>query len=557
MKRATQAKIGRALTCLTFGPASAQHGVLTVVSVRVRKRRSKTRLVVRGPARLRPRVTKHIRDVLLPIVDNTASELGIDTRRITLDLSLSNCGAASAREREATIDGYSLDAAVYIAALSAVLKLPVPEDMAFSAHVASADGDLRSVSGLPAKLEALKTAADIRVLFHAPWDADASLRSLLPAEHDRTIASALSAARRLVMFPVTHVAELTKAVFDDEAVVLASLAHGYFHVTNETPHAHALSPTAQIIASGSLDRLKAVLSRYLNAGHVKPAKTLLVAFARYYVNKREYPRHFGQWLHCLVGGATPSLLRVRSAFPLLPNDLALALQKHATAEDYSDVKQLRATLDGDIIATHSMPPQATFGASTDASATLSRICAELSERNLAGIIDAPLDCARAAFAIPSVWVEDVDEFNRILCSLYAALQRALGMYADECNPYLESAALETLARAYAREGGVDGARADARGGARGNMRVVLNRLADQYKRERQEEYAWCVLRVAVESRSFAERCELARQLLDLMPPQGLGDGIKLKPAQLIENLPELTLHYVRAKDALARRLGTL
>ena len=494
----------------------------------------------------------HIRNVLLPIVDNTARELGIDTPRSTLELSLTNCGAASVRELETAIDGYSLDAAVYIATLSAMLKLPVPKDMAFSAHVASADGDLRSVSGLPAKLEALKSAADVRVLFHAPWDADASLRSLLPEEHDRTVATALSASRRLVLFPVTHVAELANAVFDDEALVLASLAHGYFHFTNEALHAQVISPTTEVIASGSLDRLKAVLSRHLATGNVTSATTLLTAFARYYVHRGEYPRCFGQWLHSVIVGASGSLLRLKNAFPLLPDDVALALQRFATSDDYSDIKLLRAALDGDKIAAGSVQTPATFAASTDASATLSSIVAELSERNLAGIIGAPLDRARAAFSIPSVCVEDVNDFNTLVCSLYSSLQRALGLCADGPNSYLEAEALRTLGRAYAREGGTDGAQAEAQTGTRGGMRAVLDRLADQYKRERKEAYVWCVLRVTVEDRSFAERCELAQKLLELLRSHGLGEDVKPQPAQMIGRLPELILHYVRALDALAR-----
>ena len=147
---------------------------------------------------------------------------------------------------------------------------------------------------------------------------------------------------------------------------------------------------------------------------------------------------------------------------------------------------------------------------------MSCILEELSAVSLARRFGAPLDAARAAFPLSSVFVVEPDEFDRLVCALYASLARAVGLQPEESNMYFESKALATLARAFAQEHGLDGARAEARDAVRGGMRFVLDRLVNQVKHELQSEHTRYILSVAVESRPFSDRCVLAQQLGDLM-----------------------------------------
>ena len=86
--------------------------------------------------------------MVLAAADNIINAL--DLPKHSFDIWVANIGATSLNEIGITISGFSADVPVLLAILSASLQLPVSADIVSTGHIASPDGDIRMVRGLPA-----------------------------------------------------------------------------------------------------------------------------------------------------------------------------------------------------------------------------------------------------------------------------------------------------------------------------------------------------------------------------------------------------------------------
>jgi predicted ATP-dependent protease len=155
----------------------------------------KERISFIGPATFTTKVTKHIIEVVLPTADHILTALKLP--KYSYELSVSNLGAASLNDIGITISGYSADISVLLAILATSLQIHIPEDIVCTGHIASCDGDIRMVKGLPAKLKAAEKAGSIQTFVHPEVDYDKSLKHLTPAEEE-TISDALSKAKDVI-----------------------------------------------------------------------------------------------------------------------------------------------------------------------------------------------------------------------------------------------------------------------------------------------------------------------------------------------------------------------
>jgi hypothetical protein len=174
-------------------------------------------------------------------------------------------------------------------------------DVVSTGHVASSDGDIASVRAIPEKLAAAIAEGTIRRFILPSYKCDRSLETLTPSELQRMETAIVKAADHLRVTPVRDLAELVPAVFDDEAVVLASLRQGFFAGAPDAGAARdAVRRTVRFLAEGNQARFWNALERRLIAGQSEAAYELLGAWVSFHMGRQQYPADFGHKLLQLV-----------------------------------------------------------------------------------------------------------------------------------------------------------------------------------------------------------------------------------------------------------------
>ena len=169
----------------------------------------------------------------------------------------------------------------------------------------------------------------------------------------------------------------------------------------------------------------------------------------------------------------------------------------------------------------------------------------------------PANAARAAYKLTSCRVDDPDTFDHEITSLMMQLLRSVGAPPRERNEYVEAEALGTVDRAFAREGGLAAARAEAQCGFNGGMRTVLDKLTSRFIDEHKSKQIRRVIEVTIENRTWEERLDLAQELIRRLTPHVAEELRGLRAAQLVDTLSELILTYVRACDSWRATLHRL
>ena len=259
------AQTGRAKTLLVFGDGDGARAVISTVVVRTRDEGRDASVRFTGPVAFEESSVRHLSETVLPMIDRIVAALALP--RSALEISIANIGAASATDLGSRISGFSADIPVLLAGLSAVLQLPVPEDMVATGHVASPDGDIAMVKAIPAKVAAAMADSSIRRFVHPVVERDTSLQMLSPNTVRQVLEAIASARGRLQTIAVGDVVDLLRAVFDDQAVVLASLRQGFFAAPGvPRESAGSITEAIRFLADNNEGRFWAALESLLLAG---------------------------------------------------------------------------------------------------------------------------------------------------------------------------------------------------------------------------------------------------------------------------------------------------
>ena len=552
MTRMSQNALGRARAVLVSGQGAGAKAVVTTVSARLRRNNSRKRLRGRGPVCFEEELLRHIESTVLPIVDRLASVLTNRRRQPAYDLSITNSGAASVFDRGMRVNGFSADGTVFLALLSPVLGLPVPQWIVCTAHVASPEGELRPVRNMPAKLEAASKEPDLRTFVYAAPDTDQSLRELVPDLAVPLIDVERDAGSALERVSVADVAQLTRMVFDDNAILCGSLKLGYFELAQPLDDDGSIvSRVAALLTEELEQRFWRVLEAQLLHDAAAQAKQLIELRARYHIRRRQYPGRFGHDLFSLLQAMPPSVLRLRRLFPLLPAKVCLALASVAVPTNYEDVDCLFRAVAGRITRedARSRPTAAApESESSAASQIVATVLDEIRSETLTRMIGLPIDAARAAFTLSDITTESADDLQDVVSAYYLFALRHLGQAPSQPNMRYRGDAIDLLQRTFANEGGLPAACEEARDGTRGGLRFILDAVTARLKHEQQADHVRYVIETAVSSRTFEERRAIAEALYAVMRPHLPPDLRTLPVAQLAHHLAEVVEAYVKSMD---------
>jgi hypothetical protein len=223
-----QSFTARANAAFLQGQGDKDQAIVSTVVVRASEQNNGDRLGFIGPAQFEEKIMQHIRNILLPLSENVIESLGLP--KLNYCISVANLGAASVNDIGLKISGFSADVPVLLGILAASLNLSIPDDVIATGHIASLDGDIGMVKGVPAKVQAAITAKMAKFICPTT-DQDSSLDCFTPLKMRQIRAALAQAKREIKIIAVRDINDLVQAIFSDEQVVLASLRQGFFEGT--------------------------------------------------------------------------------------------------------------------------------------------------------------------------------------------------------------------------------------------------------------------------------------------------------------------------------------
>ena len=174
--------IGQAKTVILYQLEDRSIGVITEIIVRTVSENSESpRLVFSGPVKFDRKCKDHLESVVLPMMDKIIVTL--DLPQTNYQISAVNLDASALLDRGVMISGFSADLPVALAMLSEALNIPLRQDVVSTGHIASPEGHLACVSGIPAKLEAAIASSEITQFVLPDPDRDGSSKTLTPGEY--------------------------------------------------------------------------------------------------------------------------------------------------------------------------------------------------------------------------------------------------------------------------------------------------------------------------------------------------------------------------------------
>jgi hypothetical protein len=537
-----------------FGHGESGTAAISSIVVQVHTQQREERICFAGPVNFVAKTARHIKEVVLPAADKIINLLELPKH--SFDICVSNLGAASLNDIGLTISGFSADVPVLLAILSATLQIPIPDDIVSTGHIASSDGDIRMVRRMPAKVTAVEKAKSIRTFVHPEVNKDTSLDSYTPIEKEKIINALIKARNVIRTIGVRDMGDLVRAVFPEEKVILAGLKMGFFNSPISFPSMGTVAGRAVAFFAGNSEkRFWKVIERQLIEGKSDDAKEALLAFVNYHIDQQIYPDKMGTRLFNLVQSLPPDTRRKKIVFPLIPVSKCIQLGQFAHETEFEDVLIIFKTIQWDKTQQLPMVDVAPKGSDIahplQGRDQLQSILSEIDADALTTLISLPIDNARATYVMESVLVDSKDQFNDIIASFYLHLLRHTRRLFEPVD--LKAAGAEgfkLLENAFSKKGGYKGALAEARNGPNGGLRLVLDMMTEQLKREKQQEHVEFVLKAEIEGLDWESKVTLLEalfnQIKDHLPPE-----IRSQPPESYAKHSDIIVKaYVNSMDQL-------
>jgi hypothetical protein len=299
-------------------------------------------------------------------------------------------------------------------------------------------------------------------------------------------------------------------VFSDEQVLLSSLRLGYYQIRFSSPEKQApIEKLAQYLALNHERRFWKALSDNMLFARFENAKELLMAFAQHHMRHKCYPKHLGKKLLQLLQSLPPETRRLKIAFPVIPVSALIELSQFATDPDYGDVPLLFKAVTGQIVPfkeeTLKRKDSKHNPENDNGAKKLQVVLSEIDEEVLTSI-GLPIDAARANYIMESIKAESHDDFLNTITGFYIHLVRHIGKTSEAVDRDAAGPeALALLQRAFAENGGFNNALSKALDGNQGGLRMILDKMTVQFKREEQEKHVNMILKTALDPLKFQDQ----------------------------------------------------
>lgn len=549
-KNGLKSSVGRARAVLVFARGEQAKPVISTVTASVVRSSGEKRLFFAGSGRFDDSVKEHIQEVILPMIDTICRALSVPINKF--EISIRNPGGASIHDIGIEVSGYSADLPVFLALLSAALKMPVPEHSVATGHISSGAGDISAVTSLGPKLSAAMEDKSAAKFIYPDLTADGSLGQLSPFQKQQAEAAIIEAKGLIELAAVNTIYELITAVFTERAIVTASLENGFFESSSNNISGNPISDSINYFIRDNETRFWSVLENLLLAGDGVNAKNLLRLRIDYQIKQNRYPHQFGARLLQLIRSLPPVTRKLRIAFPLIPTLDCVGLSHFAAEHDAADIRALLDAAEGRIRVTQTSGRQDALKRIDDnARSAVDTVLAQISSKGLAERIGIPIDTARATYILDSLTVAGDEEFFDTVSAFYLHLKRHISGAAQLTEDLTVRAdAIELLERAFADKGGLKGAMNEALDPVYGGMRFILDLMTEQFRSQRQKAFINRVLKEAISPLDFQAQTAFIAVLLERLSHDLPEEILSSPPERFIDHYEDIAREYVKSLDRI-------
>jgi hypothetical protein len=180
---------------------------------------------------------------------------------------------------------------------------------------------------------------------------------------------------------------------------------------------------------------------------------------------------------------------------------------------------------------------------------LQGILSTISVEALAQSTGIQIDFARISFPMNFITVHCFEEFSDCLLAYYIHLLRLLNRITVPADfDVLSAEVFALLDRAFFNRGGTKAAYTESRNGFHGGMRLILDQVTDQFKKEEMEKRVNQVLRYSFDPIDWEIKVSLIKDLLKALKPN-LPPEIYHQPPERFGNHYEILVKsYVNSMD---------
>ncbi|RKY10699.1 MAG: hypothetical protein DRP56_00335 [Planctomycetota bacterium] len=499
---------------------------------------------------------KHYRRELLAALNSLCQSCQLPY--CDFELSAENLQAAAINDARLEISGFSADISVFVAMLSAALGIEVPDDSIFSGHMSK--GRVLPVASLAAKLKGA-IAGGLKRFYCASLNPADSLAVVDSAELDAADNAIRMHRRDIEIRCADTVFELFDAVFSDYDVLLAAIHTGVFNTDLAVDPKSPVERIAQKIGSVDMPTLRNTLSTLTMAENIERVYTLWNAFLTSSINAGRYPVGCGELIYEWMCTVPPHIRRSGLIkIPLIEMEVFVKLSRLAGKEHFGDLGLLFDGIRGKYLKSVSTAPVSkNNNEGVNDCLVFDSVVSSISAKHLDESFGTDIDNARASFILPSTVVESYADFTDFteafynhLCGFTKTKPTVTGS-----GKHQSAAVYSLIDRAFANKGGYAEARCRAIDGGGGGLRVVLDEITEQFKRDIYADQINASFKRAIDIRDDDEKKAFiagALKRLDRFLPDGWADR---DPASLLGQTEVLAKIYVKAVDAVRQNMSRL
>ncbi|MDD3558268.1 MAG: hypothetical protein PHW27_06795 [Melioribacteraceae bacterium] len=542
--------IGRAKTVLVSGEGSA---AITDIIAKTVEEKNSQKLYFSGSVNFDEPVKDHIRSTILYCVNQIGQSLKIPIQ--SFEISAVNIGASSSSDIGLSIAGFSADVSIFIAMLSASMKLPLEQHILFTGHIASKEGDISQEKLLGAKSEAAVIDKGVSTFVFPSLESDSSLEILKPKEFENSISAIKSCRGKIRLIAVQNTLELIRKTLSDESIVLSSFNCNFFRTKFDEIQIANHEPLLSFFLEDNTKRYWKSLEYRLINKNVKKNHLLLNAFVDYHIRMKKYPSNFGRKLNELVLSLPYSVKKKKELFPLIKKDKFIQMIHHAKENDHDDISELHKVLyesiEGKIKFKKSL--EEVKVEERDESDRLDYILDQINPDFIDLHITKPIDEARASYVIENIQAENYDNLLNTITAFFIHIYRHTNNHlVDISNEKFNIEALELFKNTFPKQSEFKEAVSIALNGNKGGLRYILDMIAKYLKKETRDKHIFAIINDAINPLDYELKKRLIEKIMDREKDRLKLNHDKMNAEQYVENYIAIIQEYAQSKNSLNR-----
>ncbi|MBK7105927.1 MAG: hypothetical protein IPH62_11650 [Ignavibacteriae bacterium] len=545
--------IGRVNTVLVANEGKA---IITSIIAGIIETNLSERIKFTGLVEFDPKIQNHIIQIIIPHLDDIFQKFGIEKQ--TYLLSVKNISATSSSDTEFAINGYSADAPIFLALLSASLKLKIDNQTVITGHISSEKGDISQVKGLSEKLEAVVIENKYNNFIYPAMDGDNSLKILKPKEYDTSNSKLRKERTNINLIEIKNTFELIQNAVTIESIVNSSLDMNYFEKQKIMGEGYSDQIFNYLVEENN-KRFWKVIEELILTKKINQVHHLINKYLDYFINNKKYPNNFGIQLNKIIRSLPLSIKKMAKLFPIVPKSKYLELIQYANENEYEDITKLHEIAFYDKIKTNSLVNNLDENWTKEKreKQIIDYILEKINPYNIDTNLLSKIDEARAKYTLDKNQVETYEELIETISSFYLFVLKEINnsnMNIDEEKIQIE--ALNLFRKTYKYKHEYQQAIINALNGFEGGIRTILDDITRYIKTDTKENYVNAVIN-EIDPTNYEIKKSLIQEIMNREKGDLKINKELLIPDKYIDDYIEIIRTYSQSKEQLNKIFARL